>query len=379
MAASKGKPDYYEILGVDRRASQEEIKQAYRRLAREHHPDVRKDDPHATERFKQINEAYQVLSDPDKRGRYDRFGHEGFQGAGRGVDADLRDFTSPFDDIFDAFFGTGARRGASRDPDEPARGVDLRLDLEVSLEDVASGADKEVTLTRLETCATCFGTGAEKGGGLQECPTCRGAGEVRYVRQTFFGQFAQVTTCSRCGGRGKVLRNPCKTCRGSGRVPAERTLTVHVPAGVDDGMRLRLAGEGEAGTHGGPRGDLYAFLNLAPHPVFERDGRHVWCEVPVSMAQAALGDEVEVPTLEGTATMAIPAGAQPGAVLTLEGKGLPDLKGRRGDQHVRLRVEIPTELSKEERRLLLQFAKTRGEKIKPQSKNLVEKVKDLLS
>lgn len=364
--------DYYETLGVDRNASPEEIKRAFRRLAREHHPDVRMDDPQADERFKEINEAYQVLSDPERRAHYDRFGTaRPFPGAG-----DLRDTGfGPFDDIFDMFFG---RRTPRPSRDEPVRGADLRYDLELTLEEAAAGVEKTIEIDRLDTCPACFGTGAERGSAPQTCPTCKGAGEVRFSQRTVFGSFTQIGTCSTCGGTGTVLRHPCKQCRGSGRADARRSLVVNVPAGVDDGMRLRLAEEGEAGERGGSRGDLYVFIRLRPHPVFERRGRDLYGAVPISITQAALGDAIEVPTLDGPTTQAVPPGAQPGTVLTVRGKGMPDRRGGRGDLYVRLDVTVPTTLSPEERRLLLQLAKLRGEQITPQKKKLTDKVKELL-
>lgn len=369
MAATR---DFYEVLRVERTASQDDIKRAFRRLAREHHPDVKQDDPHASERFKEINEAYQVLSDPERRAQYDRFGTVApfagpdVRGSGFG----------PFDDIFDMFFG---RRGGSVGRDEPQRGADLRYDLEITLDEAAVGCEKTIEVVRLETCPACFGTGAERGSAPETCPTCRGAGEVRYAQRTVFGSFTQIGTCQTCGGSGKVQRHPCKQCDGSGRAEATHTLTVKVPAGVDTGNRLRLAGEGEVGPVGGPRGDLYVFLAVHPHPVFERDGRDLHCQVPLTMVQAALGDEVEIPTLEGPLTYAIAPGSQPGAEVVLRGKGMPDPRGGgRGDLHVRLDVHVPTSLSAEERRLLLDLAKAQGHNVKPQKKKLTDKVKDLL-
>lgn len=361
--------DYYEILNVPRDASLEDIKAAYRRLAREYHPDVRKDDPRAEERFKEINEAYQVLSDPERRAEYDRAARSGVSAPGPA------DFASPFDDLFQAFFGTPRRRPEPG----PQRGSDLRYDLEVSLEEAARGAERQVELSRLETCPSCFGTGAERGGGLEKCPSCGGAGQLRFSRRTAFGHFTQITTCLRCGGEGAILVNPCGRCQGSGRVQAQRTVTVRIPAGAEDGTTLRLPGEGEAGAQGGPRGDLYVVLHLAKHPVFHRRGLDLQADVRVSMVQAALGDEVEVPSLEGPERLVIPAGTQPGAVLTLKGRGMPDLAGRRGDLHFRVRVEIPRRLTAEQRRLLLELAKSLGLEVKSQRRGIVDRVRDLLS
>ena len=361
--------DYYAALGVERTASQDEIKQAFRRLAREHHPDVKQGDPQADERFKEINEAYQVLSDPERRAQYDRFGTV------QPFGADLREGGfGPFEDIFDMFFGGRGR--VSRDA--PERGADLRYDLELTLEEAASGVEKSIEITRADTCPSCFGTGAERGSAPETCSTCRGAGEVRYSQRTVFGSFTQIGTCNTCGGTGKVIRNPCRNCGGSGRAELARSLSVKVPPGVDTGMRLRLAGEGESGARGGERGDLYVFVHVRPHPVFERRGRDLYTTVPLSIAQAALGDEVEIPTLDGPVPHPVPAGVQPGSTLTVKGKGMPHPRGGRGNLHVRLDVRVPTDLSQEERKALLQFAKLRGEQIKPVRKKLSDKVKDLL-
>lgn len=365
--------DYYKILGIDHTADQKAASAAYRRLARQYHPDVNKARG-AEDRFKEINEAYQVLSDPDRRAQYDRFGTvQPVPGLG-----DLRGSGfDPFEDIFDMFFGR--RRGATRVEQEgPERGADLRSDMEVTLEEAARGIEKTIEVQRLDTCPSCFGTGAERGSSPEQCPTCHGSGEVRYSQRTVFGSFTQIATCSTCGGTGTVLRNPCRQCRGSGRAEVQRTLTVTVPPGVDDGTRLRLAGEGESGVRGGPRGDLYAVIRLRPHPVFERRGRDLYCAVPISITQAALGDEIEVPTLDGPIAQTLPAGIQPGTSVTIRSKGMPDSRGGRGDLIVRLDVHVPTDLTAEERRLLLQLAKLRGEQIKPQKKKLTDKVKGLL-
>jgi molecular chaperone DnaJ len=362
--------DYYEVLGVERGASPEEIKRAFRRLAREHHPDVNKDDPEA-ERFKEINEAYQVLSDPERRAQYDQFGRAGAFGPARAGEG-----FGPFEDIFDMFFGR--RPGATAARDEAERGADLRYDLELTLEEAYSGLEKQIEVTRLDTCPACFGTGAERGSAPETCPTCRGAGEVRYSQRTIFGAFTQIGTCQTCGGSGTIIRNPCKTCGGSGRSETAKQLSVKVPAGVDNGIRLRLSGEGEAGRRGGGRGDLYVFIHVKPHAVFERRGRDLYCAVAVSMTQAALGDEIDVPTLSGPQRHAVRAGTQPGTVATLRGAGMPDHRGGRGDLHARIDVEVPTGLTAEQRKTLLEFAKQRGERITPQRKKIADKVKELL-
>lgn len=349
--------DYYQLLGVPRGASQDEIKRAFRQLAREYHPDVN-DDPTAADRFKSINEAYQVLGDPERRARYDR---GGFVAAGRPDGRGGPFGGGAFEDLFDVFFG---QMGAGARPAEPGpeRGSDLRLALEVTLEEAAHGGERTVAITREETCAACFGTGAEKGSAPETCSTCRGAGQVRYSRQTPFGSFQQIATCPQCGGAGKVIRRPCRECRGRGRVEAKREITVAIPAGVDDGTRLRLAGEGEAGMRGGARGDLYVDLRLARHPIFTLEGRNLHCRVTVSMVQAALGADIEAPTLDGPAPLHVPAGAQPGATLVVGGKGMPRARGGgRGDLIVHLGVAIPTRLTAEQAAALAEFSRLLGE------------------
>jgi molecular chaperone DnaJ len=350
--------DYYEVLGVPRAASQDEIKRAFRQLAREHHPDVNKD-PGAADRFKIINEAYQVLGDPERRARYDR---GDFVAAGRPDGRGGSFGAGPFEDLFDMFFGQTMGAGMRSGEPGPERGSDLRVGLEITLEDAARGAEHTISIVREETCPACFGTGAEKGSAPETCPTCRGAGQVRYSRQTPFGSFQQITTCPECRGAGKVIRKPCRECRGRGRMEAKREITVAVPAGVEDGTRLRLQSEGEAGMRGGARGDLYVDLRLAEHPVFTLEGRNLHCRVDVSMAQAALGAEIEVPTLDGPSALRVPAGTQPDATLVLPGKGMPRARGgARGDLVAHVRVEIPTRLTAEQSAALAEFARLLGE------------------
>jgi len=350
--------DYYEVLGVPRAASQEEIKRAFRQLARSHHPDVSKD-PGAADRFKLINEAYQVLGDAERRARYDR---GDFVGAGRPDGRGRPSGAGPFEDLFDMFFGQTMGAGMRGGEPGPERGSDLRIAVEITLEEAAHGVERTLSIVREETCSTCFGTGAEKGSAPETCPTCRGAGQVRYGRQTPFGSFQQIATCPECGGAGRVIRKPCRDCRGRGRVEAKREIAVAVPAGVEDGTRLRLAGEGEAGMRGGGRGDLYVDLHLADHPVFTLEGRHLHASAAVSMVQASLGAEIEVPTLDGPATLSVPAGTQPGATLVLSGKGMPRARGAvRGDLVVHLRVEIPARLTAEQSAALAEFGRLLGE------------------
>jgi molecular chaperone DnaJ len=351
--------DLYEILGIDRRATQDEIKQAYRRLARETHPDVRRDDPGATDRFKEINEAYSVLSDPAKRSQYDRFGQvatdRGPFGGGAG----------PFEDIFDMFFGA-RQRTSTAEPAGPQRGADLRYDLTLTLEDVARGLEQHISLSRLETCPSCFGTGAERGSRPEKCPACGGTGEARVTQRTIFGVMTQIGPCGQCGGTGTFIARPCKQCRGSGRSEVQREVTVKIPAGVEDGMSLRLTGEGEAGARGGQRGDLYVVVHQAPHAVFTRRGRDLVGDIEVSMTQAALGADIRFATLEGTAVVAVPAGTQPGDTLTAREHGLPDLRGARGHLYLNVRVAIPKRLSAEQRALLEALAAQLGEAHGPQ-------------
>ncbi|HKV43476.1 MAG TPA: molecular chaperone DnaJ [bacterium] len=359
--------DLYEVLGVSRSATPEEIKRAFRHLARAHHPDVSQD-PHASERFKEINEAYQVLGDPERRTLYDRTGQVGPTGRDGGGISPFGG--TPFEDIFEMFFGRERSTGGEPGPE---RGSDLRVRLEVTVEEAAAGIEKQITIAREETCPVCFGTGAEKGGSAEPCPTCHGAGQVRYSRRTAFGSFAQVAPCPKCGGAGTIIRHPCLECRGSGRARAKREITVKIPAGVEDGTRLRLQGEGEAGMRGGERGDLYVDLTIAPHPVFTRQGRDLHCEVPVSITQAALGDQIEVPSLDGPTPLAIPPGLQTGSTTALRGKGMPSLRDGRGDLIVHFRVVIPQDLTKEQAQLLHQFSVLRGEDLKPPKKTLLGK------
>jgi molecular chaperone DnaJ len=365
--------DLYGILGVPRSATPEEIKRAFRQRAREFHPDVNQD-PRADERFKEINEAYQVLSNPERRELYDRTGRIG---SGVPEPSGFNPFGgSPFEDIFDAFFGR--ERPGSGEPG-PERGSDLRVVVDVTVEEAARGAERVIKVAREETCPVCFGTGAEKGSAPETCPTCRGTGQVRYSRRTAFGSFAQIATCPQCGGRTKVVPHPCKECGGSGRANAEREITVKVPAGVEDGTRLRLQGEGEAGMRGGERGDLYVDMTIAAHPVFTRRGRDLHCQVSVSMVQAALGAEIEIPTLDGPISHAVPRGLQPGSTMTLRGKGMPSLRSSAGDLVVHVDVVIPRDLTKEQERLLQEFAQQRAEQITPPKKPLLGKFRPRVS
>ncbi len=366
------KRDYYDVLGVAKDASKDDLKSAYRRLALQYHPDRNKD-PDAEERFKEISEAYAVLSDDEKRRQYDLYGHAGIgqrysqEDLFRGVNFNdiFRDLGfgfggGGFNSIFDAFFG-GQRQQAYG----PQRGADLRYDLEITLEEVASGVEKTITLPRHETCDVCHGSGAQPGTEPQICPQCRGQGRVEHSRSTGFAQFIQVTTCNRCSGMGKIIEAPCTTCRGTGLVSRERRVEVNIPAGVESGSRLRLSGWGEGGVRGGPPGDLYVVVYVKPHDVFQRNDSDLIADVSIGFAQAALGAEIEVPTIDGTAKLTIPAGTQTHTVFRLRGKGLPRVRGfGRGNELVRVVVSIPTQLTSTQRQLLLDLAKELNEPVK---------------
>jgi molecular chaperone DnaJ len=367
------KRDFYEVLGVPRDADPTTIKSAYRKLARQYHPDVNKS-AEASERLKEINEAYEVLSDADKRQAYDRFGHAASQG-GFGGAGSYGGFGG-FGDIFEEFFGGfGATRPAPRGP---ARGSDLRYDMEITFEEAVFGSEKEIEVPRLETCPQCQGSGAEPGTKPIRCPQCNGTGEVRRAQQTILGQFVSVTTCPRCHGEREIVTTPCTLCHGEKRVHRTRRLSVTIPAGVDDGMRIRLSGEGEAGERGGPPGSLFVVLHVNPHPLFRRQESDILLEYPVSIVQAALGAEVKVPTLDGVAGLTIPAGTQHGAVFKLRGKGVPSLRGsRRGDQLVTVRVVVPDKLNEKQRKLLRDLGESLGlEALDKDNRSLFEKILD---
>ena len=342
------KRDYYEVLGVSRTASAEELKRAYRKLALQFHPDRNPNDPQAESRFKEINEAYEVLSDQSKRQRYDTFGHAGTQGM-PGFDFGGAGFGG-INDIFDMFFGAA---GAGRARTATRRGADLRLDLRLTFEEAVFGVERELTIPRAEPCEACHGSGAAAGTSPQSCPQCRGSGQVRRATQSIFGQIVNVISCPRCNGDGKIIERPCRSCSGSGRVPGEKKIRVNIPGGVDTGSQIRLSGEGEAGPKGTSPGDLYIVINIKPHPVLKRNGTDVVYELPLSVAQAALGDTVEIPTVDGPEKIEIPSGTQYGKTLRLHGRGIPHLRsGRRGDQVIYVRVVIPTSLSEDQRQAL---------------------------
>ncbi|MEP7200036.1 MAG: molecular chaperone DnaJ [Chloroflexota bacterium] len=367
------KRDYYEILGLPRAASGEEIKRAYRKLAMQYHPDRNKDD-NAASKFKEINEAYEVLHDGEKRQLYDRFGHAGIK-----TNGGAQDFSgfAGFGDIFEDLFGGFGRTSASQRR-APRRGADLRHVLAIAFEDAVFGVEKEIELTRSDTCGTCRGSGAEPGTQPKRCPQCNGTGEVRRVHQTILGSMVNVSTCDRCNGEGEVVTTPCHECRGYKRVQHTIKLTVQVPAGVDDGTQIRLAGQGEPGVNGGPAGNLYVQLKVKPHKYFQRQDNNILLDVQINFAQAALGDEMLVPTLDGDLTLKIPAGTQTGKTFTLADKGVPFLRRNgRGDQLVTAHVMTPENLTEPQRKLLKELAKTLGKEVIEQpSKGILDKVKD---
>ncbi len=346
---------YYDILGLDRTASQDEVKRAFRRLAHKHHPDVNPDDPKAEARFKEIAEAYSVLSDPDKRAQYDMYGSAG---PGVPMGGEAWDTFGGFADIFEAFFG-----GAAAPRGRPVRrGSDLRYDTEVTLEEVLTGTERTFPVERLRPCNTCQGTGSRSASAQRPCASCQGTGQVRQSRATPFGRITTVTTCPTCEGEGTVVSDPCPDCRGSGRRRSQEELTAEIPAGIDDGGMVRLAGEGEAGERGAPAGDLYVVVHLKPHRIFARRGRDISCEAPLPFTLAALGGTLPVPTLEGEDSLEVPAGTQTGTRFTLHGRGLPDVRtGVRGAEHVTVRVTVPTRLNDRQRELLTEFEKEGGE------------------
>lgn len=380
------KRDYYEVLGVPKTATQNELKKAFYKLAKKYHPDTHPGDKEAEEKFKEANEAYQVLSDEQKRAQYDQLGPEMFEQASQGGGAGQGNPFGGFggfgggqgmEDIFDMFFG-GQGRGRGSAQNGPRRGADLRFDLEISFEEAAFGVEKEISLYREEQCAHCHGEGAEPGSKVETCPDCHGSGYIRYTQNTMFGQMVNERPCSKCRGEGKIVSQPCSECRGEGTLKKNKKLKVKIPAGVDDGSRLRVSGEGEAGAKGGPSGDLYVYLYVKPHKYFKRDGTTVMCDVPINIVQASLGAEIKVPTLDGQVTMKVPEGTQPGKVLRLKGKGIASLRsGQRGDQLVTIKVVIPTRLSEKQKEELRRFEEIGGDNINPEEKSFLNKVKDL--
>lgn len=377
------KRDYYEVLGVSKGASDDEIKKAHRKLAKKYHPDLNRDNPEAAEKFKELNEAYEVLSDKDKRAKYDQFGFAGVDpnyGAGQGGFGggfggfDMGDLG----DIFGSFFGGGFGGSSSRSRrNAPQRGETLQQRIMLSFEEAAFGCEKEITINRTESCDECGGTGAEKGTSVETCSNCHGSGVVMQTQRTPLGMFQTQGACPNCRGTGKIIRKPCKKCGGTGKMRKSRTLKVNIPAGIDDGQSIQLRGQGNAGVNGGSSGDVIVTISIRPHPLFTRDGNNVICEIPISFPQAALGDTLQVPTIDGKVEYTIPEGTQTGTVFRLRGKGIQNVNGRgRGDQYVRVNIEVPTHLTDHQKHLLRDFEASTTDENQTQRKGFWDKVKD---
>jgi len=378
------KRDYYEILGLERGASPEEIKKAYRTMAKKYHPDFNKNDAEAEKKFTEIKDAYDVLNDPQKREQYDRFGHQagfnngagGFEGFGSSGFGGFG--FSGIDDIFEQFFG--GMGGARRRSPGPEEGSHLRYDLDITLEDAYSGAKKVIKIPRTETCAECNGSRAKAGTRPETCSACGGSGQQQHARNTPFGRFVSTQPCVACRGEGKTVKEPCPACNAQGRVVKERKIEVKIPAGIEDGSRLRISGEGEAGLRGGPPGDLYVVIRVRPHKKFKRQGSDLILEVPVSISQAALGVEIEVPTLDGNTTLRVPEGTQHGTAFRIKGQGMPHLRGAgKGDLRVKVSLNVPKKLDSRQKELLMEFARLRGEEAGLENKGFIDRMKDAFS
>lgn len=376
------KRDYYEVMGVQKGASDDEIKKAYRNLAKQHHPDLNPGDKAAEAKFKELNEAYEVLSDKDKKARYDQFGHAGVDpnfGGGAGGGNPFQGGGFDFTDIFDSFFGGGFSGGGRRsNPNAPRRGTDCEATVTISFEEAAKGTVKNISYHQIEACGDCGGSGAEKGTQPKSCPSCGGTGQVRINQRTPFGVVQSSQACDKCHGTGKIIEKPCPNCDGKGRVRRQKTIEVNIPAGIDDDQVLNVTGRGNAGANGGPSGDLHVFITVRPHAIFERRGNDVWCEMPLTFTQAALGADVVVPTLDGKVSYNVHEGTQPGDVFKLKGKGIQSLHGRgRGDQFVQVTVEVPKNLSKKQKELLKELESASEDKNYQKQKSFFGKLKDM--
>lgn len=374
------KRDYYEVLGVSRGASEDEIKKAYKKMARKYHPDLNPGDKTAEEKFKEVNEAYEVLSDADKKARYDQYGHAGVDpnfgagGFGGGFDGSF-DF-GDLGDIFGSFFGGGFGGGRRTNPNAPQRGESIRMSIAISFEEAAFGCEKAVTVERYETCDTCHGNGCAPGTSPEVCPDCHGTGTVQVRRQTPMGVFATSSPCPKCGGKGRIIHQPCKDCRGSGMVRKKKTIQASIPAGIDNGQTISIRGQGNAGKNGGPAGDLLITITVRPHELFRREGTSVLCEAPITFTQAVLGAELEIPTIDGKVKYTLPEGTQSGTTFRLKGKGIPSINGRgRGDQYVTVYIETSKNLNKEQKEALKKFAETMGESNYEEQKKFFKKFK----
>ncbi|MCG8538516.1 MAG: molecular chaperone DnaJ [Clostridia bacterium] len=373
------KRDYYEILGVDRNADESSIKKSYRKLAMKYHPDRNPEDKEAEKKFKEINEAYEILGNKEKKAMYDKFGHAGVNGNGQGGFnggfSGFGGFEDIFGDIFDMF---GGGFSSNRSRNRPQKGHDVKVQVSLSFEHAAFGVEKEIEVSRHEECSKCHGSGAETGTNKRSCHKCGGTGEVRYTQRTPLGSFVNVRTCDTCHGEGSIIETPCEKCKGQGKIRKNKTISIKIPAGVDNGSVITLRGEGEVGSKGGPPGDLYIVIRVLPHRIFQRDGYDIICEIPITFVQAALGDEIIVPTLEEKVKYKIPEGTQSGTVFRLKAKGVPVLNGSgRGDQYVKVIIETPKKLNDEQKSILKQFAEVMGEDVHEQRKSFFDKVKDV--
>ena len=378
------KRDYYEVLGVSKGADEKEIKKAYRKLAMKYHPDRNLDNKEAEEKFKEINEAYEVLSDETKRRNYDQFGHEGvngqggFGGQGFGGFGGAGGFEDIFGDIFGDMFGGGFGGSGRQRRRGPERGADIRQSVTIDFEEAAFGKKVSIKLNRSEECNECHGSGAKPGTSKKTCPTCNGSGEVRTVQRTPFGNIASSRTCNECHGEGEIIESPCSKCHGTGSTRKVKTIEVDIPAGIDDGQMIKLSGQGEVGSKGGPRGDLYIVVNIRKHPLFTREGYDVYLEMPVSFSQVALGGEIEVPTLDGKVSYNVPAGTQTGTVFRLREKGIQKLRSNsRGDQYVKVVVETPKHLTEKQKELLRELAKESGDEVHEKKRTFGQKIEDM--
>ncbi|MGO3167790.1 molecular chaperone DnaJ [Senegalia sp. (in: firmicutes)] len=378
------KRDYYEILGVGKNADEKEIKGAYRKLAKKYHPDLNPDDKESETKFKEASEAYEVLSNSEKRQRYDQFGHEGVNGQGAGgfgggFSGQGFDFGDIFGDVFgDIFGGGGGGFSSGRRRNGPRKGADIKVALDISFKEAAFGVEKKIDIRRTEECSKCHGTGAKSDSDKKTCSTCNGEGQVKQAQNTPFGQFVNVKTCPTCDGTGEIISDPCTKCNGTGTEKKTKRITINVPAGVDTGSVIPLREEGEPGEKGGPRGDLYIYINVLPHEIFMRDGNDVILEFPITFVQATLGDEVEVPTLDGKVKYKINEGTQTGTVFRLKNKGIPSVRGYgRGDQYVKVVIEVPKNLNDDQKDILRKFAEETGETVHEQKKGFFDKVKDI--
>lgn len=376
------KRDYYEVLGVDKNVDAQALKKAYRKLAMQYHPDRNPDNKEAEEKFKEISEAYEVLSDDTKRQTYDQFGHAGMNGQGGfGQGGFNGQGFGGFEDIFGDMFGDifgggfGGQRARRRGPE---RGADIRQDVDITFEEAAFGKKMSIKINRSEECSECNGSGAKSGTSKKTCPTCNGAGEVRTVQRTPFGNIASSRTCSACNGEGEVVESPCPKCSGNGSTRKVKTIEVDIPAGIDDGQMIKLSGQGELGSKGGPRGDLYIVVNVKSHPLFTREGNDIYFDMPITFVQAALGDEIEVPTLDGKVKYTVPEGTQTGTVFRLREKGIPRLRGNsRGDQYIKVVVDTPRKLNERQKDILREFAKECGEEVHEKKRTFGQKIEDM--